>query len=57
MRRADGNAFGGFRLDPAAQGPTARKYERARTIVIDQRELDLDGEGCSADALPHGRCL
>jgi hypothetical protein len=25
--------------------------------VIDQRELDLDVEGCSADALPHGRCL
>lgn len=55
MRRADGNAFGGFRLGPAAQGPTARKYERVRTIVIGNRDLDV--EGCGVDALPHGRYM
>jgi hypothetical protein len=53
MRGTYGDRLAGLRLQPALQRPTARKYERVRTLAVDHGKLDFGVEGRGMNGQPH----
>jgi hypothetical protein len=43
----------GFHIDPTAKNAAAWKHQRIRTLVVEDRQLNITVKGCAADILPH----